>query len=186
MEERGALLTVGHGSSDRRSLGRLLTGAGVRLLVDVRRFPASRTNPDVAGDELARWLPEVGIDYRWEQRLGGRRRLPAGATSPDSWWTVPAFRAYASHTRTPEFTAALDGVMTGAGSGPVAVMCAETVWWRCHRRLIADVVVLARARPVRHLMPDGRLSEHRVAAGARLDGDGRVLWDQAADDGAAD
>jgi uncharacterized protein (DUF488 family) len=181
MEKSGMLLTVGHGSSDRRSLGQLLTGAGVNVLVDVRRFPGSRTNPDARRDELSRWLPELGIDYRWEQRLGGRRRLSLDAPSLDPWWTVPAFRAYAAHTRTLEFTTALDDIMARTGSERVAIMCAEVLWWRCHRRLIADVVTLSRAHAVQHAMPDGRLSEHRVAAGARLDGNGLVLWDKGAD-----
>jgi uncharacterized protein (DUF488 family) len=172
------LFTVGHGALDRRRLGRLLTDAGIDVLVDVRRFPGSRTNPDVRRDELSVWLPDLGIDYRWEQRLGGRRSLPAGETSLDPWWTVAAFRAYAAHTRTPEFTAALDDLMIQTSSTRVAIMCAETLWWRCHRRLVADVVVMTRARAVRHVMPDGRLSEHRVAAGARLDGDGAVRWDR--------
>jgi len=178
-ETSGVLLTVGHGNLDRRGLGGLLTGAGVGMLVDVRRFPGSRHNPDARREELTRWLPDLGIGYRWEQRLGGRRRLPAGETSADLWWTVPAFRAYAAHTRTAEFAAALDDVVTQAESRRVAVMCAESLWWRCHRRLIADVVVLTRARAVRHVMPDGRLSEHRLAPGARLARTGMVLWDGA-------
>ena len=178
MEMSGVLFTVGHGNMDRPSLGGLLIGAGIHLLVDVRRFPGSRANPDVRRDELSRWLPDLGIDYRWEQRLGGRRRLPAGETSLEPWWTVAAFRAYAAHTRTLEFTAALDDVVIRTGSTRVAIMCAETLWWRCHRRLVADVVVLTRACPVRHVMPNGRLSEHRVAAGARLDGNGAVRWDR--------
>ena len=175
------LLTVGHGGLDRESLGRLLTGAGVQALMDVRRFPGSRTNPDVRRDQLSRWVPELGIDYRWEQRLGGRRHLPAGETTADPWWTVPAFRAYAAHTRTLEFAAALDELVPRIDSVRVAILCAEVLWWRCHRRLIADVVVLARARTVRHVMPDGSLSDHRVAAGARLDGTGVVWWDRGAD-----
>lgn len=104
--------------------------------------------------------------------------MPAGETSLDPWWTVPAFRAYAAHTRTLEFTAALDDTMAQAASTRVAIMCAESVWWRCHRRLIADVVVLTRARAVRHLMPDGRLSAHRLAGGARVAGKAMVLWDR--------
>jgi uncharacterized protein (DUF488 family) len=104
--------------------------------------------------------------------------LPAGAPDLDPWWTVAAFRAYAAHTRTPEFAAALEDVMNQARSTRLAIMCSETLWWRCHRRLVADVVVLTRARPVRHVMPGGRLSDHRVAAGARLDDNGAVVWDR--------
>lgn len=178
------LFTVGHGSLDRHQLGGLLTGAGVHALVDVRRFPASRSNADARREELSRWLPVLGIGYRWDQRLGGRRRLPAGEVSLDPWWTVPAFRAYAAHTRTLEFVAALDDVMVQAASGRVAIMCAESVWWRCHRRLIADVVVLTRGHAVTHLMPNGRLSDHRVAAGARVAGNA-VVWDGVASPAAA-
>jgi uncharacterized protein (DUF488 family) len=170
-----SLLTVGHGPQDRAALEARLTAAGVAEVVDVRRFPGSRNNPDVAREELAEWLPALGIDYRWEERLGGRRRLPAGQPVEDGWWTVAQFAAYAAHTRTPEFAAALDEVLAASRSRTVAVMCSESVWWRCHRRLIADVAVLARGVPVSHLMPDGRLTPHRPSEGAVVSG-GLVRW----------
>ncbi|MGY1803716.1 DUF488 family protein [Blastococcus sp. SYSU D00922] len=169
------LLTVGHGPQDREALGALLTGAGVEQLVDVRRFPGSRTNPDVSRDALEDWLPAAGVTYRWEERLGGRRRLDPDRPVEDGWWTVAQFAAYAAHTRTPEFGAALDEVLAAAERATVAVMCSETVWWRCHRRLIADVAVLARGVPVRHLMPGGRLSAHRPSQGAVLTA-GTLRW----------
>ena len=112
------LLTTGHGRADRHELGERLTGAGVQLLVDVRRFPGSRNNPDVAREALEGWLPELGIGYRWDERLGGRRRLPPGEPVVDDWWTVAQFAAYAAHTRTPEFTAALDDVLAEAAERP--------------------------------------------------------------------
>jgi uncharacterized protein (DUF488 family) len=170
------LLTVGHGPDDRVLLGDRLTTAGIEELVDVRRFPGSRNNPDVGRDSLAEWVPARGIGYRWEERLGGRRRLPAGAPVTDDWWTVAQFAAYAAHTRTPEFAAALGEVLEVASVRRVAVMCSESVWWRCHRRLIADVVVVGRGLPVEHLMPDGRLSAHRPADGAVRDSGGTVRW----------
>jgi uncharacterized protein (DUF488 family) len=170
------LLTVGHGPQDRNSLGARLTTAGVDRIVDVRRFPASRNNPDVARESLAEWLPAAGIGYRWDERLGGRRQLPKGEPVADDWWTVAQFAAYAAHTRTPEFTAALDDVLADAATANVAVMCSESVWWRCHRRLIADVAVLGRAVPVTHLMPDGRLTPHRPSEGAVVSGDGHLRW----------
>jgi uncharacterized protein (DUF488 family) len=169
------LLTVGHGPQDRLALGARLTAAGLDELVDVRRFPGSRNNPDVSRDSLERWLPDLGIDYRWEERLGGRRRLPHGEAVVDDWWTVAQFAAYAAHTRTPEFAAALDGVLARSADATVAVMCSESVWWRCHRRLIADVAVLARGVPVSHLMPDGRLTPHRPSDGAVLTA-GTLHW----------
>jgi uncharacterized protein (DUF488 family) len=170
------LLTVGHGPDDRIALAERLTGAAVGLLVDVRRFPGSRNNPDVRREALAEWLPDAGIGYRWEERLGGRRSLPKGEPVEDAWWTVAQFAADAAHTRTPEFAAALDEVLAEASAGTVAVMCSESVWWRCHRRLIADVAVLGRGVPVTHLMPDGRLRPHEPSAGAVLGPDGAVRW----------
>ena len=168
------LLTVGHGTLSQEALGALLTGAGVELLVDVRRFPGSRAHPHVAAEALAQWLPPLGVAYRSEPRLGGRRRLDG--PSEDPWWTVEAFRAYAAHTRTPDFAAGLAEVLEQPGT--VAVLCSETVWWRCHRRLVADVVVLVHERPVHHLMPGGRTSPHRPSDGARRTGD-VLVWDRA-------
>ena len=171
-----ALLTAGHGPQGRDALGARLRVAGVDLVVDVRRFPGSRNNPDVSREALEEWLPAIGIGYRWDDRLGGRRRLPPGEPVADDWWTVSQFAAYAAHTRTPEFTAALDEVLAAAAAQDVAVMCSESVWWRCHRRLIADVAVLARGVPVTHLMPDGRLTPHRPSDGAVVSPDGRLHW----------
>jgi uncharacterized protein (DUF488 family) len=170
------LLTVGHGPRDRAELGAALADAGVGVLVDVRRFPGSRVNPDVRREELEQWVPALGIAYRWDARLGGRRSLPKDAPVEDGWWTVTQFAAYAAHTRTPEFTAALDDLVAASGTATVAVMCSESVWWRCHRRLIADVAVLGRRVPVDHLMPDGRLAPHRPSDGAVVAGDGTVSW----------
>jgi uncharacterized protein (DUF488 family) len=176
-EPADGLLTVGHGRLDRKELGSLLSAAGVELLVDVRRFPGSRSNPAVSRDALPGWLPGEGIDYRWEERLGGRRRLPADEDDQDAWWQVDAFRAYAAYTRTADFRAALDDLLADLSKTRVAVMCSESVWWRCHRRLIADVVSLAHGTTVHHLMHDGRLTDHRPAEGARLRPDGLVVWD---------
>jgi uncharacterized protein (DUF488 family) len=170
------LFTVGHGPQGREALSARLAAAGLHAVVDVRRFPASRNNPDVAREALEEWLPALGIGYRWDERLGGRRRLTPGTPVQDDWWTVAQFAAYAAHTRTTEFTEALDGVLAEAGAATVAVMCSESVWWRCHRRLIADVAVLGRGVEVTHLMPDGRLTPHRLSDGAVRGPDGQVRW----------
>src|SRR4051794_40964378 len=162
------LLTVGHGPDDRARLADRLAGAAVRSVVDVRRFPGSRSNPDVRREALAEWLPAAGVGYRWEERLGGRRSLPRGEAVAGAWWAGGQYAAYAAHTRTPEFGAALDEVLAEAATGTDAVMCSESVWWRRHGRLIADVAVLARGVPVTHLMPDGRLRPHEPSAGAGL------------------
>ncbi len=168
------MLTFGHGTASQDEITALLQGAGVGSVVDVRTAPGSRRHPHVSREALAAWLPESGIDYRWERRLGGFRRLEPG--SPDVVWRHPSFRAYAGHMRTPEFVAAIDEVLASS-SGTTVVMCSESVWWRCHRRLIADFVAVARRAGVRHLMHDGRLAEHRLGEGVRLREDGLLVYD---------
>ncbi|MFS0899408.1 DUF488 family protein [Mycolicibacterium litorale] len=171
------LLTAGHGRLTGTQMTDLLRDAGVQTLVDIRRFPGSRTHPEMSRDAMTSWLPAAGIAYRWDERLGGRRRLPADAPREDPWWQVEQFAAYAAHTRTTEFDAALGEVLDETSSRTVVVMCSESVWWRCHRRLVADVAVLRFGATVSHLMHDGRLTPHPVAAGARLRDDGFVVWD---------
>jgi uncharacterized protein (DUF488 family) len=171
------LITVGHGTASQAELTTLLRNAGVGRLVDVRRFPNSRAHPHVRRESLGRWVPAAGIGYRWDERLGGRRHRPTD--SPDSWWRVDAFRAYAYHMRSAEFIAAIGELLSDLGAAGTAVMCSESLWWRCHRRLIADFVAVAREAPVRHLNHDGRLTEHPVAAGARLSADGVLFYDLA-------
>lgn len=175
----GRLLTVGHGTLDRHALTALLFDVGADLLVDVRRFPASRHNPDVSGDAMADWLSETGIDYRWDERLGGRRRLTVDDDrDADNWWQVEAFRAYAAHTRTPAFLAALDDLVADVEARTTTlVMCSESVWWRCHRRLVADAAVLLRGLDVAHLAHTGRTTEHEASAGARVTSDGLLRYD---------
>lgn len=170
------LLTIGHGTSDRRALADRLRAAGVSTLVDVRRFPGSRHNPDVGREALESWLPDEGVKYVWEERLGGRRRLAADAPPVDGWWQVESFRAYAAYTRTSEFDDAMRTLLRRVNEEIVAVMCSENVWWRCHRRLIADSAVLIHSVPVVHLMPDGRQQNHEPAPGACVSKDGSLVY----------
>jgi len=169
------LITFGHGTAGSERIAELLGAAGVSALVDVRTAPGSRRHPHVARAEMERWLPEHGIAYRWEKRLGGFRRPSPG--SPDVAWREPMFRGYAEHMRHPDFLAAIDDVLTEAAAGHLAVMCSESVWWRCHRRLIADFAEVARGVPVRHLMHDGQLAAHRPSPGVRLREDGLLVYD---------
>ncbi|MFJ3551339.1 DUF488 family protein [Streptomyces sp. NPDC090114] len=169
------LSTFGHGTAGREALARLLHDAGITAVVDVRTGPGSRRDPDLGRDRLAVWLPEEGISYRWERDLGGFREPPSD--SPDTVWRNDSFRGYAAHTRTPGFLAAMDTLLEQAAREPTAVMCGESVWWRCHRRLIADFAVLARDVPARHLMHDGRHAPHTPTPGARLRADGLLVYD---------
>lgn len=172
-----ALLTAGHGRLTSDELVALFSGAAVDTVIDIRRFPGSRAHPDLSRDAMSTWLPAGGIEYRWEERLGGRRRLPPDAPRDDPWWQVAQFAAYAAYSRTDPFGAALTEVLDLSAHQRVLVMCSESVWWRCHRRLVADVAVLGSGAAVSHLMHDGRLTPHPVAAGARRREDGKVVWD---------
>jgi uncharacterized protein (DUF488 family) len=169
------LVTVGHGTADRTALGELLTTAGVRMVVDIRIAPGSRRNPDVARAALSEWLPALTISYRWDRRLGGFRRPPTD--SPDVALRNVSFRGYASWMRSADFQAAVAELLDDASRICTTVMCSESVWWRCHRRLVADFVTLARRVPVSHLMHDGRLEPHRPTAGVRLCEDGLLVYD---------
>jgi uncharacterized protein (DUF488 family) len=173
------LLTVGHGTQDTPTLAGLLTAAGVGLVVDVRRFPGSRRHPHLSRERLVDDLPGLGIRYHWEERLGGRRAVPAD--SPDVALRNTAFRGYAAHMRTTEFRDAVADLLVQADQRSVAVMCSESLWWRCHRRLVADFVALTRNRAVEHLMPDGRLTPHPATDGVRLRPDGLLVYDAGAD-----
>ena len=169
------LLTFGHGTATAERMTELLRGADVAVLVDVRTAPGSRRHPHVARAELERWLPEAGIAYRWDKRLGGFRK--AAPDSPDTVWREDMFRGYAAHMRTDGFQAAMDEVLAQADTDRTVVMCAESLWWRCHRRLLADFAVAARGEPVRHLLHDGRLEEHRLSPGLRRRDDGLLVYD---------
>ena len=168
------LRTVGHGTLTADELAGLVRDAGIETIVDVRSFPASRRHPQFRREAMERWLPDAGVAYRWEPRLGGRRR-PA-PESPHGALRVAAFRGYADHMETAEFRDALDDLLAEAAARPTAVMCAESVWWRCHRRLLADAAVLLRGASVEHLFHDGRLAAHRPTPEARVDGR-RLVYD---------
>ncbi len=124
--------------------------------------------------ELERWLPTIGVEYRWEKRLGGwRKSLP---DSPDTALRNRAFAGYAAHMRSEEFRSAIDELLDEA-STRTAIMCAESVWWRCHRRMVADFLVLVRGVDVLHLMHDGRLQRHIPSDLARVRDDGLLVYD---------
>jgi uncharacterized protein (DUF488 family) len=174
------LLTYGHGTeSSERTVG-LLSGAGIGSVVDIRIAPGSRRHPQFSRVELEQWLPEAGIAYRWEKRLGGFRK--PGPENPDVVWREEMFRGYAEYMRSEEFLEAADAVLaaarlTDAETRRVAVMCSESLWWRCHRRLLADFASAARGMEVRHLMHDGRLQDHVASPGLRRRDDGLLVYD---------
>jgi uncharacterized protein (DUF488 family) len=166
--------TIGHGTLAADAFASLVTGAGIEVIVDIRSYPGSRRHPQFGREAMAQWLPEAGVTYEWEVRLGGRRRPVDG--SPHVALRNDGFRGYADHMETDEFAAGLGHVLDLARHRPVAMMCAESLWWRCHRRLTSDALTLLRGATVVHLLHDGRATEHRPSPEARIDGD-RLVYD---------
>lgn len=173
------LLTYGHGTETAERTAEILRAAGVSSLVDIRTAPGSRRNPQFARAAIEEWLPAAGIAYRWDKRLGGFRR--PSPDNPDVVWREDMFRGYAEHMRSPDFLTAIDAVLAEAETPRVVVMCSESLWWRCHRRLVADFAAVARGVDVRHLMHDGRLEAHRPTPGVRLRDDGLLVYDAGQD-----
>lgn len=162
-----AVYTIGHSTRTADEFAALLPGHGVVQLADVRAFPASRRLPHFNLDALAAHLQQHDIAYRHFGALGGRR-----APRPDSVnsaWQHESFRGYADYMATPAFQAALDELLIYAKAGPTAIMCAEALWWQCHRRLIADALV-ARRVPVVHIMTGDRAEPHETTAFAVVRG----------------
>jgi uncharacterized protein (DUF488 family) len=154
------ILTIGHSTHSEERFGELLARHRVRVVADVRRFPSSRRLPHFNAGHLEASLRERGIEYvGLGDELGGRRR--ASPNSPNSGWRVAGFRGYADHMATPEFEAGIERLERFAAERRTALMCAEGPWWRCHRQLIADAM-LVRGWDVVHVMPDGGLQAHRL------------------------
>ncbi len=168
------VLTIGHSTRPIGELLSLLAENGVELLVDVRRFPGSRRHPQFSRDALSASLADAGIEYMHEPRLGGRRA--ARPDSPHTAWRVEAFRGYADHMESAEFAAALETLIELSRIRTVAILCAEAVPWRCHRRLISDALE-ARGIEVRHILGPGRTERHEIDANARvLEGGRRLVY----------
>jgi uncharacterized protein (DUF488 family) len=165
------IYTIGHSTRSAEEFLELLQPVGVTLVADVRAFPSSRRHPQFNGPALAEYLRGAGIAYRHMPGLGGRRSPVPG--SPNGGWHETAFQGYADHMTTPEFQRALADLEAATRETPTAIMCAEAVWWRCHRRLIADALVVRRST-VEHLgIGDGR-AEHELTEFAVI-GPGQTL-----------
>ena len=176
MTSNESISTVGHGTGTAVAFAELLRRAAIDTVVDVRRFPGSRRHPHFAHDAMMEWLPNGGIAYRWLPALGGRRRgVP---DSPNVALRNLQFRAYADHMATAEFSAGVGELLEISSSARVAVMCSEAVWWRCHRRLLADHLVLVEGVAVDHVLHDGRRPAHPLTPGARRSG-AHVVYDGA-------
>ena len=165
-----AVLTVGHSTHPVAQFIDVLQRAGVRTLVDVRTMPRSRTNPQFNADVLPRALAAAGIGYEHIAALGGLR--PRQRTVPEkvnAYWENASFHNYADYAMSDAFAAGLTRLRALAAEAPTAVMCAEALWWRCHRRIIADYL-LAAGQAVSHIMADGSLVEAHLTPAAQRSG----------------
>ncbi len=161
------LYTIGHGTAPIDDFIAWLKKFEIEALVDVRRYAGSRRNPQYAIEALEQSLHEAGIAYRNDVELGGRRK--PSRDSDNTGLRNEAFRAYADYMQTQEFRAAFDGLLKEASERKTIIMCSETVWWRCHRRLISDATVLLADRAVEHIIA-GTGKPHILTEGVRREG----------------
>ena len=169
------LYTVGHGTRSTDELVAVLRSAGIERVADVRRHPGSRRHPHLGRDALTTDLPAAGISYEWwGKELGGRRSRDPASRHPA--WRVAAFQGYADHMDTAEFRDAFTRLLSVATAVPTAVMCSETVWWRCHRRLLADAATL-QGTPVLHLLSPTNHAPHPLHPEVRAGDDGWPVYD---------
>lgn len=157
--------TIGHSTRTLEAFLGLLDEYGIEAIADVRRFPGSRRYPYFASEALAKSLPSRGIAYWWLPELGGRRKVQPG--SPNTAWRNASFQGYADHLASPEFAIGLEKLLRLAVGRRTALMCAEAVWWRCHRSLIADVLKL-RGIEVIHIIDASHSTLHPYTSPARI------------------
>lgn len=167
------IFTIGHSTRSLDELVALLRAHGVTQLADIRTVPKSLRHPQFAGASLAQSLPAAGIAYRHFAALGGLRK--PRRESHNTAWRNDSFRGYADYMETDEFLRALEELIAWSGGGATAIMCAEAVWWRCHRQLVADALV-ARGVEVQHITSPGAAPRHRLTEFARVDAAGRVTY----------
>jgi uncharacterized protein (DUF488 family) len=169
--------TIGHSTRSIDEFIALLQHHRIARLADIRSIPRSRRHPHFASETLASSLAAAGIEYRHFPALGGMRT--PRRDSINSAWRNDSFRGYADHMQTPAFQQALDELMRWAGEADTApcgaaIMCAEAVWWRCHRQLTSDALV-ARGVEVRHIVSTAAPERHALTDFARVD-EGRVTY----------
>jgi uncharacterized protein (DUF488 family) len=157
--------TVGHSTRSGEEFAQILLAHGIQVLVDVRSFPGSRRYPQFNREALAESLRQVGIEYKHEPRLGGRRK--PRKDSHNTAWKNASFRAYADHMETEEFRKGVKDLLKLAADSRTAVMCAESLWWRCHRSLISDYLK-AEGHTVIHILDQNKTEEHPFSSAARI------------------
>ncbi|MFC5581410.1 DUF488 family protein [Rhodanobacter terrae] len=171
-DDPATIWTIGHSTRTLEEFLGLLSEYRIEAIADVRRFPGSRRYPHFARDALAETLPAHDIAYQWIPKLGGRRRVQPG--SPNYAWRNASFRGYADHLASAEFAEGLQELLILAAARRTALMCAEAVWWSCHRSLIADVLKL-RGIEVTHIIDATHSTAHPYTSPARIV-DGRLSY----------
>src|SRR5579884_1007133 len=162
------VFTIGHSNLPLEQFVGLLVHHRIEVLADIRRFPSFRTFPHFNERPLAAALRKAGIEYYWVEALGGRRPKRKGFTSPNEGLENQSFRNYADYMLTDGFREAVEKLHEIAGQRRLALMCAESVYWRCHRRLVSDYLS-AEGIEVQHIFPSGDLRPHQLTPGARID-----------------
>jgi uncharacterized protein (DUF488 family) len=160
------LYTIGHSTRELAEFTAVLQAHEIRLLVDIRAFPMSRRLPHFHRERLEMWLPEAGIEYRWMQAMGGRRKKFPGE-SPNPALRNDAFRNYADYMLTEPFQAAAAQVAEWAKQQRTAYMCAERMWFQCHRMLVSDYFV-AQGHTVGHIVDEKPPKQHALTKEARI------------------
>jgi uncharacterized protein (DUF488 family) len=171
-----AFFTIGHSSLEISDFVSLLQHAGINLIADVRRIPRSRANPQYNGDVFGEELSAFQIEYVHLASLGGLRgHAPDIARSVNAFWTNRSFHNYADYALTEAFRTGLAALRKRGHVQTCAVMCAEAVWWRCHRRIIADYLMAA-GEKVLHVLPEGRTIAARLTPAATAGPGGTLLY----------
>jgi uncharacterized protein (DUF488 family) len=169
------IFTLGHSTRDLAAFSRVLQAHDIQLLVDIRAFPMSRRHPHFNREHLELWLPEIGCDYLWEKDLGGRRgkQMPP-EQSPNIALRNPSFRNYADYMLSDSFKGAIERLVANAAARNTAIMCAEQLYFRCHRMLVSDYLV-AHGHTVLHILDEKPPKPHTLTREARMI-DGRLVY----------
>ena len=178
MRESGrvTVYTIGHSTRTIAEFGALLAESGIELVVDVRAIPRSRTNPQFNREALPASLAAMGVGYEHIPELGGRRRRARDAPpSPNTFWQNLSFRNYADYAATDAFKAGITRLRDLSGRQRSAIMCSETLWWRCHRRIIGDYL-LAAGMPVLHIMGLHKVEAATLTPNAQRLPDGTLVY----------
>jgi len=169
------LFTIGHSTLLFDDFLALLVEFKIEVLVDIRRFPGSRRLPHFNRQALEQALPASGIEYVWLEDLGGRRNAPQIGISPNLGLKHPAFRSYADYMQTAQFQTAVNRLISIASSKTTVIMCAEKLFWKCHRRLLSDYLTAHKVL-VEHIMDHGHLQPHKLSEGAIVSADLNVVY----------